>query len=333
MEVLNKIAKKGFMLLVLLLLAVNGCSFLVSAGNGGDSGIDESRTGSVRIEKKIRDLKDGSEKPAEGVCIQLTYQSRLDAGTVEAKDEDYFRETRVTDADGVAEFRNLALGTYLVEETGGITEGMEKSEAFLVSVPSLNITEVTFEDTVYPPGTFWEYDITAAPKSQPILGGVRLIKTDADTGNVLKGAVFRLYTSDGEPYQTSSGKTVELTTSRDGILEVLNLPYGKYYFREIKAPNGYKLSNKKWSFSITESYREELADTLVTVEAENVRKEEPAGPPDPEKPVPEPGPGSDSRYSRSPRTGDPSDIVNWMILLGLSLSVTGILASGRRRRE
>lgn len=338
--------------MIVLLFAWNGCSLETNAaGNYSVSEIDESMKGSIRIEKYVTDWKDGTSKPAEGVSYQLTYQTRLDSSEVKVEDKDYFREVRATDADGIADFTNLALGTYLVEEVGGTPEGYEKSVSFLTSVPLPNLTEVTYDGVTYEPGSIYEYDIVAKPKCQPILGAVRLIKTDSETGKRLEGAVFALFKEDGTRYLTEAGKEVRLATDSNGTLEVQSLPFGNYYFQEEEAPDGYQLSKDKHAFSITQSYQEGNPDTLVLVEVENTPnppETEPPTEPSTEPPTTPPTepctkpteppttPPTKITVYRSPKTADSTDIGVWMALLGASMALAGgvsLYSNYRKRRE
>lgn len=333
MKSVSKIAKKGFLLLMVLLFAWNISGLETNAaGRYSVSEIDETMKGLIRIEKNVTDLKDGTSKPVEGVSYQLTYKERLDHSEVKVEDKDYFREVRATDADGIAEFSELELGTYLVEEVGGIPEGYTQSIAFLTSVPLPNMTEVTYDGVTYEPGSIYEYDIVAKPKCQPVLGAVRLIKTDSETGKRLKGAIFALFKEDGTRYLTSAGEEVRLTTDSNGTLEVRDLLYGNYYFQEEEAPDGYQLSKEKYLFSITQNYIEGKPDTLVLVEAKNTPNPPETEPPtEPETKAPVPPkenptpPPTKITIFRSPKTGDTTNIALWIILLGASAGAAGMV--------
>ncbi|WP_264481243.1 prealbumin-like fold domain-containing protein [Vagococcus fluvialis] len=69
----------------------------------------------------------------------------------------------------------------------------------------------------------------------------------------LSGAVFSLHKADGTLVVDN------LTTNADGILRVNELAIGSYYFTEIKAPTGYSVVSKKYSFEIKAGSVEEVA--------------------------------------------------------------------------
>jgi LPXTG-motif cell wall-anchored protein len=80
---------------------------------------------------------------------------------------------------------------------------------------------------------------------QETKGGVVLSKTDATSGQVLPGAHFALYETDGTLVRSG------LTTSANGQLVVNDLTPGDYYFRETQAPNGYTLNaNNHYAFTV-----------------------------------------------------------------------------------
>ena len=105
--------------------------------------------------------------------------------------------------------------------------------------------------------------ITVTMSDRPIIGSVRLTKADAATRERLAGAQFALYSEGGARIYASGtpgSYRVSSTTSNDifevdasGYLEISNLPYGTYYFRETKAPDGYAFSRERLGFTILRS--------------------------------------------------------------------------------
>lgn len=73
---------------------------------------------------------------------------------------------------------------------------------------------------------------------------VTLVKVDAnDETKKLSGAEFELFTSEGESLGT-------YVTDEKGEINIPNLGYGKYYFKENKSPNGYQKLADKIEFSM-----------------------------------------------------------------------------------
>ena len=71
--------------------------------------------------------------------------------------------------------------------------------------------------------------------------GVAVLKESPD-GTRLRGAVFTLYKDDSV--------IKEVTTDNAGVALFTGLKSGSYYIKETKAPEGYKLSDKKFDFTI-----------------------------------------------------------------------------------
>ncbi len=72
--------------------------------------------------------------------------------------------------------------------------------------------------------------------------GVAVLKEDPD-GTRLKGAEFALYKAD-------STEVEKVTTDKAGVALFTGLNPGSYYIKETAAPEGYKLSDKKFDFTI-----------------------------------------------------------------------------------
>jgi LPXTG-motif cell wall-anchored protein len=134
-----------------------------------------------------------------------------------------------------------------------------------------------------------------------IRSNVKLIKTDRANGAKLVGAEFELY----DP----AGVLIGIyTTDQNGEIFVESLAYGfGYKWVEIKAPEGYKLDKSEIAFDITvDGVTLELSATNEVV------------PP----PVPD-----------NPKTGDDSNPILWLALLGVSAAVlVGLGIYGKRRK-
>lgn|GEM_PF-2337971 len=93
-------------------------------------------------------------------------------------------------------------------------------------------------------------------------GEITLVKKDNEDKNVISGAVFELYKQTGktpnpdddEAVLNANGKN-EYEVGAAGKLVVDNLEFGTYYFKEIKAPKGYMLSDKLLTVTVTEAQK------------------------------------------------------------------------------
>ncbi|MFM1524886.1 MULTISPECIES: SpaA isopeptide-forming pilin-related protein [Helcococcus] len=107
-------------------------------------------------------------------------------------------------------------------------------------------------------------------------GRVRLIKSD-QYGNKLSHVGFKLYEiKDGKEigvpliagyqYDENGKKDLTLYTDEKGEINVINLPFGKYIFREVEALKGYLVKNPNVEFTIN-------SDSLVEINVENIKPE------------------------------------------------------------
>lgn len=162
-----------------------------------------------------------------------------------------------TGSDGTVTSDKLPLGTYYLQETTPPPNHRKDDKVYSVEVVAgSNITpvEIVLED-------------------YPEVGKVTLKKIDSKSKNALSGSEWVLYSSaggtyvplaqsgyGGYTYTTSGTKGLTLQTDNNGILTIGNLPYGKYYFKETKAPNNHILSDKKYEFTISD----ETAEVTIT---------------------------------------------------------------------
>lgn len=106
----------------------------------------------------------------------------------------------------------------------------------------------------------------------------KIVKTDKDSGKLLSGATFGIYTSkeiDGADTAMNGGEKLYLyktvTTNADGTAEISGLTEDEYYIKEITAPEGYKIDNDSY-VKITRG-----ADgVVVTAKFADTKKAEPS---------------------------------------------------------
>lgn len=161
--------------------------------------------------------------------------------------------TATTGDDGTASFPKLALGLYVVVETGTPDKVTSPVKPFLVSVPMTKASSLNE----------WLYDIHVYPKNGTTYGEVKIVKTGrvgSGTPNKLSGVTFTLEKWDATANQwnlvTASdkdGKAFNLTTDTNGEISVSGLSQGKYRFIEqsIKENNTYIIDQTPIEFEVT----------------------------------------------------------------------------------
>ncbi|MFE7375757.1 SpaA isopeptide-forming pilin-related protein [Bacillus cereus] len=200
----------------------------------GSPALKESNSTEVEIPKGA--------KPLAGVVYQIKQVESFGTITNDGKivKEDIKPVNGVpieieTNADGIAFFDNLPLGRYEVKEISGPPHVNIDTKTYKVDIP------MTSED-----GKVLTYDVQIYPKNETKRGAVELTKVGVEN-QVLKGVQFSLYKEDGTELKKG------LETDEKGKIRVGSLAYGKYYFLETKARDGYVLDPKKYEFFIKES--------------------------------------------------------------------------------
>lgn len=131
--------------------------------------------------------------------------------------------TATTGADGKATFNYVTWTTYTVEE-------IVPPEGFELSYEAENVA----------------FTAAAAAKTisdRPEAGTLEIVKLDHETGTPLAGAVFQIADSDGNIIAMA-------TTNSKGKITIEEIPYGDYTYRETKAPEGFRLDDTVYTFTI-----------------------------------------------------------------------------------
>ena len=191
-------------------------------------------------------------------------------------------QTKQTNVQGIVDFTDLEVGVYLLYVSD--QAGYETIQPTLISVPMWDETAKQMN-----------YHIEVFPKHAP-LPALRVRKVDHyDHKSILKEAEFTLY-SDAACTKIIKA---EKTDPKSGIAVFDGLIYGTVYVKETKAPAGYQLSKEVIKVTIDDNWvnGDDKLRTIIF----------------PDRPLPTSG---------GPNTGDHTDIVGWIFLIGISACAT-----------
>ena len=163
----------------------------------------------------------------------------------------------VTNDKGIASIDNLPLGKYYLVETKTL-------EGFVLNEEPIE-ADLSYVDQ-HTKVVYAGMDITNERQKVQ----VTVIKTDAETGDELEGAVFGLYAAedivnaDGKVVVAKDALVEKAVTGKDGkCVFTSDLPLGQYYVKEIEVPKGYVLSED--IFDLDASYQ---GDDVKVIELE-----------------------------------------------------------------
>lgn len=191
-------------------------------------------------------------------------------------------DTLVTDEKGYAKSKELPYGEYLVKETR-VPKDLYKTDDFTVKVT---------EDSRTP-------QVWRTLNDAPFKAYIRIVKKDAESGEIvlLPGVTFKIrkgHSVKGAESSTGTSasadakdnfsyveqkvgdkKISEFVTDETGTVTTpLKLKYGDYEVVEIKAPDGYLITDEPKPFTVTKEgavqvTEDDDGDSVITVEIEN----------------------------------------------------------------
>ncbi|HFJ9477327.1 SpaA isopeptide-forming pilin-related protein [Bacillus thuringiensis] len=133
--------------------------------------------------------------------------------------------TITTNEQGSASLSGLEIGTYTLKEVKSPTGYVLNGQPQQIEVKTGEVATITVQNT-------------------KVKGNIE-IKKLSDSGKTLPKVEFTVFTAEGK-------EITKTTTNEQGIAQVKNLPYGKYYFVETKGVEGYLLNQTKYPFEIKE---------------------------------------------------------------------------------
>lgn len=187
----------------------------------------------------------------EVVFTARNYKTRVKLNKVNEKEIQLEgAEFSILDADGKqVTFTNKG-SVYTYSESGSVTE-IAAGYAEIVGLPVGDYilrenkapkNYIPMEDmSFHVRADLYDKALELTAENLPHEKGVAVLKESPD-GTRLKGAVFTLYKDDSV--------IKEVTTDNAGVALFTGLKSGSYYIKETAAPEGYKLSDKKFDFTI-----------------------------------------------------------------------------------
>ncbi len=155
-----------------------------------------------------------------------------------------------TDALGEIHIDGLTFGEYKFVETQPAKGYKMPANSEGADAVAFTLDASTVDKTV---------KVTATNDRLP--GSTKLRKFSEDGKTLLPGAVYALYKADGTLVKTDENFAVDengtistFTTGEYGETPVItNLVWGTYFFKEVKAPEGYELSNTNINFLVSKN--------------------------------------------------------------------------------
>ena len=200
----------------------------------------------------------------------------------------------ITNETGIASAKLLP-GSYTIEETKAPEGYVQDFDRIYFTIESNQQTAV---------------EVTA--KNTKIKGSIEITKVDEDE-NPLANAEFVIKNEAGEI--VSKAKTDE-----NGVVKFTDLPYGKYTYQEITAPEGYVLDNTEYSFEIKEN------NEIIKASHTNKKENKNTTPTTNTKPINT----TTNKNTSTPKTGEIglAGVVAVLLLAG-----GGLLVNNRKKKD
>lgn len=221
---------------------------------GSSQGNDGGESGSEKKDKFQFSSSDATSSSKKGnvkfkkVGYDNATENKVGLGNVEFQlikkigNNHYIIREATSEENGEFVFNSVGYGTYLIRE---------------VSVPT---GYIKMEDEPFTMGT--DTDIKLSGNEAKVIEltntkinqGFKLTKIDEKEPSIkLAGVEFELFKHDGIPVTKDRNENDiigKLTTDVNGVILIDDLPTGKYYLKEIKAPEGYWLDEGHIEFEI-----------------------------------------------------------------------------------
>ena len=202
----------------------------------------------------------------DGVEILLSFYDKPIEGILQLHKQDISTDESLPDT-GIR-ITNMDTGEIVFEgytdENGDLTiEGLTSEDGITLRAGRYQFEEFDAPEGYVLPEEKFQFEITedgqivkGVMTNKKITGDVLITKVDVVTSEPLPDTGIRIYDEDGNII-------VEGRTDENGEFYFEELEYGKYYYQEFDAPDGYIIDENKYPFEITEN------DEVVKCQLEN----------------------------------------------------------------
>lgn len=179
-------------------------------------------------------------RAAEDICTP-DHQKDADGNRIVLYAKDTLVATITTGESGKAVAKDLPLGRYYVVET-------KAPEGFVLNPEPVTVA-LTYQDQETP---VVEAEAMVGNDRQKV--SISVEKQDIENGQVLSGALFGIYNkkdiqANGKVLVKADTLLQEMTSDENGMATcTLDLPFGEYYVKELKAPEGFVSSDEVLEF-------------------------------------------------------------------------------------
>ena len=179
-------------------------------------------------------------RAAEDICTP-DHQKDADGNRIVLYAKDTLVTTITTGESGKAVAKDLPLGRYYVVET-------KAPEGFVLNPEPVTVA-LTYQDQETP---VVEAEAMVGNDRQKV--SISVEKQDIENGQVLSGALFGIYNkkdiqANGKVLVKADTLLQEMTSDENGMATcTLDLPFGEYYVKELKAPEGFVSSDEVLEF-------------------------------------------------------------------------------------
>lgn len=215
----------------------------------------------------IKKLDKNTNLPLEGAEFNI-YKDINENGKLDSEDS-FVIKSGATNINGIITVTGLTAGKYIVKE-------ITAPEGYLLDSTAIRSFEIQANGN----------NINLQFEDDEPSGIINIIKEDAETGDItqgnakFEGAEYKIYAAEDiynaakiQKFYSKDQVVATRVIKEDGKTEAVpNLPIGKYYVKETKAPDGYLIDNNTYNVNLF--YKDQTSEVITSsvISKDNVKK-------------------------------------------------------------